>query len=249
MIANWKMNSDREHAVDWCREVSTWLPPTASAAGSTTEVWLAPPSLLIPVVSEFVCNTAIVLGSQNVHGEPSGAFTGEVSVQMLRQFGCQFALVGHSERRHVFKESDAICASRALGAIGQGLRIVYCVGETLEDRQSGMTTTVIERQLGALCDNLKSSELLLIAYEPVWAIGTGTAASPKEIIEVHTWINAYLAQRYPQGHAVPILYGGSVTPDNAKEIFSTPHVSGALIGKASLSHQNIKAFWQSSQDL
>lgn len=199
-----------------------------------SEVWIAPPALTIPAVAEKIQGTAIRLGAQNVHHEEKGAFTGELSVSMLKESSCEFAIVGHSERRTHFKESNEECAKRARGALAQGLTVIFCIGETLEERESGRTNEVLETQLSFLYENLPSEQFmqLVIAYEPVWAIGTGKVASVEQIAETHAGIDTYSSQKC--NTSFPILYGGSVNPDNFAEIAPIAHVSGALVGGASL---------------
>ena len=178
-----------------------------------------------------LAGTEIAVAAQNVHWAPEGAFTGEVSAPMLRELGVYGAIVGHSERRQFFGESDETVVRRALAAIEHGLHVIACVGETEAEREAGETETVLRRQVGAIAAGLRESaaadsDELVIAYEPVWAIGTGKTATPEMAQEAHALVKSILG--------VPVLYGGSVKPDNAGELASQPDIDGALVGGASL---------------
>lgn len=201
-----------------------------------TTVWLAPSFVALPGVAEVCRNSEIKVGAQNVHWENRGAFTGEISVPDLTEAGCEFAIVGHSERRFEIGETPALCAKRALGALGQGLKVIFCIGETLAERRDGLTRTAIIRQLQPFLSKLTEElrPLVTLAYEPVWAIGTGLAATSKEIEETHALIDA-CCESMLAGKQLPILYGGSVTPANFSAVIHARHVMGALIGSASLS--------------
>jgi len=200
------------------------------------EVWFFPPALAVEaVVGQTGDRSDIRVGVQNVYWEPQGAFTGELSVAMVEDSGASAALVGHSERRHVFGETDEQTAKKVRSLLGTGLIPVLCVGERLEERESGRTVAVVTRQLGAL-DGLDSNALrkLVIAYEPVWAIGTGRTATPSDAAGVHAAIRAWFVQRGVEGSSVRILYGGSVKVDNVKVLVSEPEIDGVLVGGASL---------------
>jgi triosephosphate isomerase len=177
------------------------------------------------------------LGGQNLHWEAGGAFTGEVSGAMLRSVGCAFAIVGHSERRRLFAEGDEVVARKARAALAAGLSAIVCVGETLEERERGETEAVVDRQLAAALYDLPGEHLgrVVVAYEPVWAIGTGRNATPEQAQAVHGHIRARLVARFAAvGEATRILYGGSVTGENAAALLAGPDVDGALVGGASL---------------
>jgi triosephosphate isomerase len=176
--------------------------------------------------------------AQNVHWAPEGAYTGEISAPMLLELGVAGAIVGHSERRQYFGETDETVARRALAALEHGLRVIACVGESEEERESGQTELVLRIQVEAIADATGSSEQLAIAYEPVWAIGTGKTASPEQAQEAHAFIKTVLP--------VPVLYGGSVKPDNAEELLSQPDVDGALVGGASLDVESFTAICQAA---
>jgi triosephosphate isomerase len=178
-------------------------------------------------VQERLRGTPLAWGAQNVSEHLEGAYTGEVSVAMLKEFGCRYALVGHSERRQVYRESDAQVAAKFAAAVSHGLTPILCVGETLEEREAGRTEEVVARQLDAVV-NKDGLARAVLAYEPVWAIGTGRTATPEQAQAVH----AFLRRKLPAG--TPILYGGSVKPQNAAAIFAMPDVDGGLIGGASL---------------
>jgi triosephosphate isomerase len=178
------------------------------------------------------------LGGQNAYHEKSGAFTGEVSLDMLQDVGCQWVILGHSERRQFFGETDASINKKIAAAIDRGLGVIFCIGEVLEDRQGNRTESVLATQLQGGLDGFTSQQLskFVIAYEPVWAIGTGVTATPQQAEETHAYIRKWLTTRFDAGlaGALRIQYGGSVKPENAKEILSQPNVDGALVGGASL---------------
>ena len=199
-----------------------------------SECWVAPPALSIGAVVARLKGSKIKIGTQNVHWEEKGAFTGELSTAMLVEAGCSFAIVGHSERRHLFGESDALIAQR-YGVMQRGVLPIVCVGETRAEREAGATREVLERQLGAISArwNQGVTGKFLLAYEPVWAIGTGVVASIEDIKEAHT-VLAEFWQRDTSSAAPPILYGGSVTPENFGPIMELNCVAGGLVGGASL---------------
>lgn len=231
LICNWKMNLSSATA---CALVQALLPRAQSL--SSTELWIAPAFTLLPTIAPQINGSAIRLGAQNVHWADSGAFTGEISPSMLRECGCTFALVGHSERRQLFHETEEECAARARAALAAGLGVVFCVGETTEERAGRLTEESISRQLAPLIAGKLPGdpEMLLIAYEPVWAIGGAAAASPNDIVAAHRFIRGQW--RKGSDLAAPqILYGGSVTPENFGAILSDECVDGALVGRASLS--------------
>jgi triosephosphate isomerase len=188
-------------------------------------------------VSRALSGSRIAWGAQNVSEHDSGAYTGEVSGEMLREFGCRFAIVGHSERRGLYGEDDSRVAAKFVAAQRAGLEPILCVGETLQERERGETETVVKRQLDAVLATAGVSALAkaVLAYEPVWAIGTGRNAAPQQAQEVHAFIRARLAERDQElAQRVTIMYGGSVKPGNAPELFAMPDVDGGLIGGASL---------------
>ena len=194
---------------------------------SPVEVAVCPPYPYLEQVSALLAGTSIAWGAQNISDHAQGAYTGEVSAAMIKEFGCRYAIVGHSERRQLFRESDAQVAAKFAAAQAVGITPILCVGETLEEREAGRTEEVVARQLGAV---LKSTDFgnAVLAYEPVWAIGTGRNATPEQAQAVHAFLRARLSAD------VRILYGGSVKGNNAAAIFAMPDVDGGLIGGASL---------------
>jgi triosephosphate isomerase len=202
------------------------------------EVMLAPPYMAIPTVREILMSSDIGLGAQDLYWETSGAFTGEISGPMLVDCGCTHVIIGHSERRQYFDETDYTVAKKVAAAVDCGLAPVVCVGETLEQRESGSTMQTIEHQVGGDLCQLPADHYskLIVAYEPVWAIGTGRTATPDQAEQVHAHIRELLADVLtPEAaEATRILYGGSVKPDNVDELMACPNVDGALVGGASL---------------
>jgi triosephosphate isomerase len=233
LAGNWKLNCSRREA----RELASAI--TEGCGGlEDREVLLAPPYTSLDVVREVLAKTSIALGAQDVFWEESGAFTGEVSAPMLVDAGCSHVIIGHSERRQHFGDTDYTVARKVAAAAKAGLAPVVCVGETLEQREKDATMQVIERQVtGGLCElPAEAFGRLVIAYEPVWAIGTGRTATPQQAEEVHAYIRELLGKvTNPQtAAATRVLYGGSVKPDNIDELMACPNVDGALVGGASL---------------
>jgi triosephosphate isomerase len=231
VVGNWKMNCTLGPARELVAELAAQLRGLADV-----EVGIAPPAVLLMPMCKAVQGTPIQLGAQNVYCERSGAFTGEISPPMLVDAGCRFVIIGHSERRQLFGENGDLLARKVQAALAEGLRVIYCIGETLEQREAGATTDVLERQLQeALAPDLTWSELT-VAYEPVWAIGTGRSASPEQAEEAHAFVRGWLAGQYGSdaaGH-IRIQYGGSVKAAAAPELMAMPDVDGALVGGASL---------------
>ena len=231
---NWKMNGSK-------RLVQTLLSELKNLVAENDEFeWLVcPPYLYIPAAQQILAGSGISLGAQDIAVESGqGAFTGEISGEMLREFGCEYVLVGHSERRHIYLESNELCAKKAQTALAAGLKPILCVGETLEERKSAKTFEIIEKQLAALLtliDNHAALKQVVISYEPVWAIGTGESATDKQAEEVHTFIRQTLAAVNEElSQTIRILYGGSVKPSNAAALLAMPDVDGALVGGAAL---------------
>ncbi|CAK0761145.1 triose-phosphate isomerase [Gammaproteobacteria bacterium] len=232
VAGNWKMNGARAEARRLVAAVLDGLPPAPK-----TEVILCPPFVLLDEVNGQISRSTVRLGAQNCSAEKQGAFTGEVSVLMLLESGCQYVIVGHSERRTLHGEGDALVAKKFAAARAAGLTPILCVGELLEERESGKTQEVVARQLDAVLDLEGVSGLgqSIIAYEPVWAIGTGRTATPQQAQEVHAFIRSRVAAKDPRiASQISILYGGSVKASNAAELFSMPDIDGGLIGGASL---------------
>ena len=235
LVGNWKMHGNRSECVERARKIVRGLRKVAGLA----EVALAPPYTGLACVKEVLKGSNVRLAAQNCHWEESGAYTGEISPLMLTEIGCDYVILGHSERRHILNENDQMIARKIVAALRVGLRPIVCVGETLAERRAGHTRSVIARQLRfALKATAKAAiQHVEIAYEPVWAIGTGQNATPKQIGQVHTQIRKFLLKSFgaAKGHRIRILYGGSVRPENAEALMSTPEVNGLLVGGASLS--------------
>jgi triosephosphate isomerase len=233
IAGNWKLNHTPAETIAYFQSFTTQLPQ-----GHRGTVIIFPPSLCITTAHEALRGRPdIHLGVQNVHSEATGAFTGEVSAILSREAGAAFVLAGHSERRHVFGETDDQTKLKVRSILDVGLVAVLCVGEKLEEREGNQAKAVVQRQLEAVAREVESSELprLLVAYEPVWAIGTGRTASPSDASEMHLHIRSLLEDRFgADGKALPILYGGSVKPDNAADLLAAPGVDGLLVGGASL---------------
>jgi triosephosphate isomerase len=232
VAGNWKMHGSRAENADLLSSLLDLLKPEARA-----EVLVCPPFVYLWETGRLLKDSDVALGAQSVCAEALGAFTGEVSGAMLRDVGCRYVLVGHSERRQLFGESDALVARKFMAAQAQGLIPVLCVGETLEEREGGRTDEVVARQLDAVLSvsGVAAFAKAVIAYEPVWAIGTGRTASPEQAQEVHAMIRARVAALDGTiGVSVRILYGGSVKASNARELFAMADIDGGLVGGASL---------------
>jgi triosephosphate isomerase len=233
IAGNWKMNLDRAGCVALAQQV-------AKAAANVGDVELAciPPFVYIDAVAQVLKGSKVGWGAQDVYQQGNGAFTGEVSIAMLKDLGCQYVVLGHSERRHVLGETDVQVNQKTLAALAGGLVPIVCVGELLEEREAGQTMQVIERQIGGSLAGLTPEQMqkTVIAYEPVWAIGTGKVATPAQAEEVHLALRKMLESRYNRevAQAVRLQYGGSVKPDNARELLAQPDIDGALVGGAAL---------------
>jgi triosephosphate isomerase len=232
VAGNWKMNLTNPEAMHLVRELLA-----APVAGAGCEVLVCPPFTALAEVALVLSGSAIRLGGQDLHWERAGAFTGEVSADMLRSVSCSYVLVGHSERRTLFGEDDGTVARKARAACEGDLAAIVCVGESLREREQGGTQQVVKRQLEAVLDELGAppTPACVLAYEPVWAIGTGLTATPEQAQEIHAFLRQRLVERWGQaGAAVRILYGGSVTAESAASLLGQPDVDGALVGGASL---------------
>lgn len=232
VAANWKMHGQTAGIQALLEDLKQQL-----GKGSGVEVAICPPSLYIPQVGELLQNTDIKLGAQNVHTEQEGAYTGEISARMLQDFSCDYVIVGHSERRQLFGETDTVIAAKFAAVQQEGLVPILCVGETLEQRESGETDAIIAQQLAAVLDGqgIEVSSKAVIAYEPVWAIGTGLTASPEMAQEVHGKIRRQLAEKDAAiADSIRLLYGGSIKAANAEALFAQPDIDGGLVGGASL---------------
>jgi triosephosphate isomerase (TIM) len=233
ICGNWKMNTDRAGAIALAKA-------TAKTAGEVrgVEVGAAPPACYLEAVLAAAQGTLLVVAGQNMHFEAGGAFTGEVAGPMLRDLGCRYVILGHSERRHIFGESDELVSKKVHAAFKFGLGSILCVGEKLEERQAGQTEAVVRRHVTTGFAGLSKEQAgqVVIAYEPVWAIGTGLTATPQQAQEVHAFIRKLLTQLYdaPTAAAIRIQYGGSVKADNTFDLMSQADIDGALVGGASL---------------
>lgn len=235
---NWKMNLGTTEARELIAALRADLDRDAATLARDRDVMVAPPFLSIPAAAQALAGSSILLGAQNMHFEEKGAFTGEVSAAMLRCFGVSHVIVGHSERRHIFKEDDELIGKRAAAVVAHRMTPILCVGETGPERDAGHTTEVVLRQLESGLAQIKQedSARVIIAYEPVWAIGTGRTATPDQAQQVHGAIREALADRFGRqtADAIRILYGGSVTADNIDSLMAKPDIDGALVGGASL---------------
>ncbi|MFY9820966.1 MAG: triose-phosphate isomerase [Thermoanaerobaculia bacterium] len=248
VAANWKMNHLRAEAVDCCRTLKQGLAGRPASRGSV-QVAIFPSFPLIPVVAAELAGSGVAVGGQDLHPDDKGAHTGDVSGPQLADAGCSWVLCGHSERRHDHGESDALVARKVAAAVRNGLAPLLCVGETREERREGRTFGVLERQLRsavavlpACAGDTAGAGPFAVAYEPVWAIGSGETATPETAQEAHAFLRLLLGELIGEAAAVlPILYGGSATPDNAAGLFAQPDVDGFLVGGASLDPQKFLA--------
>ncbi len=231
IMGNWKMNGSRQDGQQLAKALAEGL------GAVSQEVAVCVPFVYLSDIRSVLASSPIALGAQNVADQTSGAYTGEVSAAMLADCGCKYALVGHSERRTYYGDTNQSVANRFVQAQKQNVIPVLCVGETLEEREQGRTFQVVDEQLDAVIDaaGIEAFAKAVIAYEPVWAIGTGKTASDEQAQEVHQYIRQQIAKRNQAiADKVQILYGGSVKPDNAKGLFAMPDIDGGLVGGASL---------------
>jgi triosephosphate isomerase len=248
IAGNWKMNLNAAEGAALAKDV-------VSQVGSQTDVavCVCPTFTALESVSSEVNNSNVQLGAQNMHFETSGAFTGEISAEMLRHLFCNFVILGHSERREYFGETDSIVNKKTLAALAANLKPIVCIGETLEEREAGKVNEVIKNQLeGALVGvTADSADTLVVAYEPVWAIGTGKTATPEMAEEVHAEIRCLLAGLIGEeaSEKVRIIYGGSMKPENADDLLAQKNIDGGLIGGAALKANSFAALVQSAAKL
>jgi triosephosphate isomerase len=240
LAGNWKMNMTATQA----RELASKLIPLVSAV-KDRDIVLGPPFTALSAVADTIKGTNISLSAQNLHGEDKGAFTGEISADMLLDSGCKYVIIGHSERRQYFGETDETVNKKVKQALNKGLLPILCVGETLAERESGKLNDIISRQVtGGLKDvSAEDMKKVVIAYEPVWAIGTGKTATPEQANEVHALIRQRVKALYTADIAecLRIQYGGSVTPENVSTLMAMPDIDGALVGGASLKPESFAA--------
>lgn len=232
VAGNWKMHGSREQTAALIGDIIQGLDDHVSC-----EIAVCPPFVYLADAARELRGSGIALGAQDVCAEEPGAYTGEVAAVMLQDFDCRYVIVGHSERRGIFGESDALVARKFMAAHKNGLNPVLCVGETLTEREAGETLAVVERQLRAVLDaaGIEAFGSAVVAYEPVWAIGTGHTASPEQAQEVHAMLRGVLAREDATiADSIRLLYGGSVKAANAAELFAMPDIDGGLIGGASL---------------
>jgi triosephosphate isomerase (TIM) len=238
VAGNWKMNTDLASGTALTAALAAAAPEMSPGA----EILVCPPYPYLTAVSAAAAESAVQLGAQDVYYEASGAFTGEVSVDMLKDVGCSHVIIGHSERRHVFGETDEVTNQKVKASIAGGLKVILCVGELLSEREANQTESVLDRQMSGGLAGVSEQDAvdLVIAYEPVWAIGTGVTASPQQAESAHAHIRKWVAERYNPAFSdqIRILYGGSVKPDNALTLMQQPNVDGALVGGASLTPEN-----------
>jgi len=231
VAGNWKMNASKETVNSLIEGILSGMNEVSS------EVIVCAPFPYLSQVESLINNSKLMLGAQNLNVNPEGAFTGEVSADMIKDFGAQHVIVGHSERRSLYGETNAIVAEKTKAAIDAGLTPLLCVGESLEDRESGKTEAIVEEQINAVIDliGIEAFDQVIIAYEPVWAIGTGLTASPEQAQTVHLFIRNLLANSSEKiAKRTPILYGGSMNAANAADLISCSDIDGGLIGGAAL---------------
>ena len=234
IAANWKMN----HTTAELEAFFTELLASYKPREGVTAVVAPPACYLAQAAAKAARAQKVFIAAQNMYFEKSGAFTGELSAAMLKDVGCRYVILGHSERRHVFGESDELIAKKVLAALEAGLTPIFCIGELLEERQAGRTMDVNRRQMNAVLDKLSAEQMqkVVVAYEPVWAIGTGVTATREQAQEVHAVVRGIIADKFGKAVAagITIQYGGSVKPDNVDDLMSSPDIDGALVGGASL---------------
>ena len=239
IAGNWKMHTTVQEAEQLAAAVVN-----AASNAADRDVMIAPPYTALAAVGRVLSGTGVLLGAQNVHWEEAGAFTGEISGAMLRDVGCAMAIIGHSERRHVFGETDFMINSRITGGLQSGLIPVFCIGETLKQREAGNTLKVLEDQVRAGLAGVEVADggRIVLAYEPVWAIGTGKTATEAQAQEVHAFIRNLLADMYEKNIAagIRILYGGSVKPENIDILMQQDDIDGALVGGAALKAESFE---------
>ncbi len=239
VAGNWKMNGTLESVHALVEGIKSGLDTVTD-----TEVVVCPPFVYLETVSRLISGTSVVLGAQNVAKEDPGAFTGEIAAPMLKDFGCQYVIVGHSERRNLYGETDSLVADKFERALQEGLKPILCVGELLEEREAGKEREVVARQVNAVIEKVGIAGVGkgVIAYEPVWAIGTGKTASPEQAQEAHAFIREQMASHDGTvAESTRILYGGSVNAGNIDGLVAAPDIDGGLIGGASLKPQDFLA--------
>lgn len=234
IAGNWKMHNDLSESQNLISKLTSGL----SGKKFNCDIIICPPFTSLSEASSLVKDTPVKLGAQNMYFQESGAYTGEISAKMLKSVGCEYVILGHSERRTIFKESDSLINEKIKAALKAGLKPIFCIGETLEERENGKEKDVLRAQLSGGLNQISLDEMkqIIIAYEPVWAIGTGKTATPAQAEEMHEYIRNYIRDDFTPGIAENqiIQYGGSVKPDNASELLSQQDIDGALVGGACL---------------
>lgn len=246
IAGNWKMHMDLNESVNLISELKQKL----SSVDFKADVVVCPPFTSLETTYTLIKESSVKLGAQNMHFEDSGAFTGEVSADMLKSVGAEYVILGHSERRSIFGEKNETINKKITKAVEKGLKPIFCIGESLEERENNETFNVIEKQISEGLKSLSEADLkdLIIAYEPVWAIGTGKTATPEQAQEVHAFIRKYVKENLSGAFAekLVIQYGGSVKPNNAKELLSQEDIDGALVGGACLKADDFSKIIQSA---
>lgn len=247
IAGNWKMFNDIQASVD----LSAALKNGLANAAVKCEVIVCPPFTSLDTVRTVIKDSVVKLGAQNMYFEENGAYTGEVAAPMLKSVGCEYVILGHSERRTIFGETDQVINKKIKKALSSGLKPIFCIGETLQERETNVTFDVIRRQVVEGLKEVSAEEMatVILAYEPVWAIGTGKTASPAQAQEVHAFIRGLLTELYGNvvADTVVIQYGGSVKPDNAVELLGQPDIDGALVGGACLKAESFIAIINAAQ--
>lgn len=237
IFGNWKMNLNLQSSVALVNELKRFVMDNPEIT-ENIDVGICPPFVYLLDINDLIVDIPIYLGAQNMYYEPKGAFTGEISPAMLRDVGCSYVILGHSERRHIFKETNALINQKIKIAIEHNLRPIFCIGELLEEREKGATQHVIEQQLIEGLRDISNTmlETITIAYEPVWAIGTGKTATPEQAQEIHVFVREVIKNLYSEDASrnIKIQYGGSVNPENIASLIKQPDIDGALVGGASL---------------
>ncbi len=243
VAGNWKMNKDIQESLELVKKLSYGVNDI-----SKRDILVCPPYTSLYPVHEIVKDTNIKLGAQNIFWEDSGAYTAEISASMLKSAGCEYVIIGHSERRQYFNETEDTVNKRVKKALAEGFKPIICVGETLQEREDDITEKVIETQIKGAFQDISESECsnIVIAYEPVWAIGTGKTATPEDANNVHKFIRGLITDLYNEdiGQNMQILYGGSVKPGNAEELFAMEDIDGGLVGGASLKADDFIGIFQ-----
>lgn len=234
IAGNWKMNGLTADGVRLAADLAAWVRTDADAAPDRKDILICPPATLLASAARAIAGSPVLLGAQDCHWAKNGAHTGDISAEMLADQGCRYVIVGHSERRAGHGETDAIIKSKAAAVLRAGLVAIICIGETEAERQAGQTIDVVTRQFQGSLPSGASAATAVIAYEPVWAIGTGRVPTAEEVAAVHGHLRGLAAAAMGDGAAMRLLYGGSVKSSNAKELMSIPQVNGALVGGASL---------------